>query len=219
MANEADTPLAFAPSKRLILVLGGARSGKSRYAESLAARVTGDTQPVTYVATATAEDDEMRERIARHRAERPAGWRTLEAPHDPAAALMASGAMDMPGVVLLDCLTLLVSNVLLGGAHADFDAERFDAEAAEAQVGRAIDALLDVYRRGTRSLIVVSNEVGMGLVPEYPLGRVYRDALGRVNARVAAEADAVLLMVAGLPVDLKALAAAWDEAAKRLLAE
>lgn len=206
-------------AKHLILVLGGARSGKSRYAESLAARIADDTLPVTYVATATAEDDEMRERIARHRAERPADWRTLEAPRDPAEALMADGAIDTPGVVLLDCLTLLVSNVLLGGTHADFDAERFDARSAEARVGRTIDALLDVYRRGARTLIVVSNEVGMGLVPEYPLGRVYRDVLGRVNARMAAEADDVLLMVAGLPVELKALAAAWDEAAKRLFGE
>lgn len=209
----------MANSKRLILVLGGARSGKSSYAESLAARIAGEA-PVTYVATATAEDDEMRERIARHRAARPAAWQTLEAAHDPAAALAASDvAMDTPGIVLLDCLTLLVSNVLMGGAHADFDAERFDARAAEARVGHVIDALLDVYRRSARSLIVVSNEVGMGIVPAYPLGRVYRDTLGRVNARVAAEADAVLLMVAGLPVELKALAAAWSESAKRLFAE
>lgn len=216
MNDDVYAETALSVSKRLILILGGARSGKSAYAEALAARVAANVAPVTYVATATAEDDEMRERIARHRAARPASWRTLEAPRDPAAALADDGAMDTPGVVLLDCLTLLVSNVLLGGAHAAFDPDTFDADAAESRVTLTLDALLHVYRSGAASLILVSNEVGMGLVPPYPLGRVYRDVLGRVNARVAAEADAVLLMIAGLPVELKALAAAWSDTASRL---
>lgn len=206
-ASEAESR-----ARRLILILGGARSGKSSYAETLAARMAGG-EPVTYVATATASDDEMRERIARHRESRSSAWRTIEAPYDPASALAASRATEASGVILLDCLTLLVSNVLLGGSHAEFDPDRFDPRAAERRVEQTIAALLEAYRSGARSLILVSNEVGMGLVPPYPLGRVYRDVLGRVNARVAAEADAVLLMIAGLPVEIKALAAAWHDVA------
>jgi adenosylcobinamide kinase/adenosylcobinamide-phosphate guanylyltransferase len=169
---------------------------------------------VLYIATATAEDDEMRTRIAAHRASRPPHWRTAEAPDDPAAVLAAH---DLPySVAMLDCLTLLVSNVLLGGLHVDFDPARFDADDAECRVHRALEDLLSAYSAGTRSLVIVSNEVGMGLVPPYPLGRIYRDVLGRVNARVAAAADVVILMVAGLPVELKRLADAWDAKAARL---
>lgn len=200
---------------RLILVLGGARSGKSSYAEALAARISGE-HPVLYVATATAEDDEMRERIARHRAARPAHWLTVEAPSDPTAATREHAAHANIPVILLDCVTLLVSNLLLGGPHADFDERRFDAAEAEARATRAVEGLLAAWRETEATLILVSNEVGMGLVPPYPLGRVYRDALGRINARLAAEADIVLLLVAGLPVEMKSLAAAWQREATRL---
>lgn len=202
--------------KRLILVLGGARSGKSSYAESLAAQLAGE-RPVIYVATATAEDDEMRERIARHRAARPGGWLTLETPTDPAPALAHAAEAQHAGVALVDCLTLLVSNVLLGGTHADFDPEHFDGAVAEARVHSAVADLLAVYRSGSFSLILVSNEVGLGLVPSYPLGRIYRDVLGRVNARVAAEADIALFMLAGLPIEVKALSQAWQKQARHLL--
>lgn len=206
MANEPESP-------RLVLLLGGARSGKSAYGETLAARLAGDAAaPVTYIATATAGDDEMRERIARHRASRPAHWRTIEEPLNPAAALCANTSP----VVLLDCVTLLVANLLLDGAsEGDFETPHFASE-AEARVDRAIGDLLDAWRDHPATLILISNEVGMGLAPPYPLGRVYRDCLGRVNARLAAVADAVLLLVAGLPIELKALAAAWErEAARR----
>ena len=202
--------------KRLILVLGGARSGKSSYAESLAAQLAGE-RPVIYVATATAEDDEMRERIARHRAARPGGWLTLETPTNPAPTLAHAAEAQHAGVALVDCLTLLVSNVLLGGTHADFDPEHFDGAAAEARVHSAVADLLAVYRSGSFSLILVSNEVGLGLVPSYPLGRIYRDVLGRVNARVAAEADIALFMLAGLPIEVKALSQAWQKQARHLL--
>lgn len=202
-------------AKRLILILGGARSGKSSYAESLAAQVAGE-RPVVYVATATADDDEMRERIARHRATRPSSWTTLETPTDPAAALAETAEARRVGVVLVDCLTLLVSNVLLGGSHTGFDPDHFDAVAAEERVHAAIGDLLAAYRFGSFTLMLVSNEVGLGVVPAYPLGRVYRDVLGRVNARVAAEADAVLFMLAGLPIEVKALSAAWREQARQL---
>lgn len=206
--DERDRP-------RLILVLGGARSGKSGYAESLAARIA-QQRPVFYVATATAEDAEMERRIARHRAARPSHWLTVEAPGDPAAAIRGQLVRaDFP-VILLDCITLLVSNLLLDGAHAEFDEQRFEASEAEARVTAAIADLLAAWHETQATLILVSNEVGMGLVPPYPLGRVYRDVLGRVNAQLAREADVVLLMVAGLPVELKSLAAAWQREATRL---
>jgi adenosylcobinamide kinase/adenosylcobinamide-phosphate guanylyltransferase len=200
---------------QLILLLGGARSGKSDHAEALAARIAGK-QPVLYIATATAEDAEMRDRIARHQAARPSHWHTVEAPGDPASAIREQFAGEGVPVILLDCVTLLVSNLLLGGTHADFDEQRFDAAEAEAHVTAAISELLAAWRETRATLILVSNEVGMGLVPPYPLGRVYRDVLGRVNARLASEADSVLLLLAGLPVELKALSAAWQREATRL---
>ena len=200
-----------ATAARLILVLGGARSGKSAYGEALAARLAGEA-PVAYIATATASDDEMRERIARHQASRPSHWLTIEEPLRPADALRATTAP----VVLLDCVTLLVANLLLDGAGEDDFREANNARDAEARLDQAITDLLDAWRSRPMTLILVSNEVGMGLVPPYPLGRVYRDCLGRANARLAAAADTVLLMVAGLPIELKALAAAWErEAARR----
>lgn len=178
---------------RLILILGGARSGKSSYAEKLALELGGPD--VLYVATAQAFDDEMRSRIAAHRAARPEGWRTLEAP------LLADAALDettrAARVVLLDCLTLLASNAILAAGDEP------TAAAAEAALAREVSVLLAAYQAGDATWIVVSNEVGMGLVPPYPLGRVYRDALGRANQRLAAAADQVLLMIAGLPLPLK----------------
>lgn len=201
---------------RLILVLGGARSGKSSYAEALAARIARKRR-VLYVATATAEDAEMEDRIARHQAARPSHWHTVEAPSDPGTAIREQNADIDVSVILLDCVTLLVSNLLLEGTHTDFDEQRFDAVEAEARVTSATSALLAAWRETRATLILVSNEVGMGLVPPYPLGRIYRDVLGRVNALLAREADVVLLLVAGLPIELKALSAAWQHEATRLL--
>ena len=182
-------------AKELILILGGARSGKSSYAERLARERGGE---VLFVATATAGDEEMAARIAAHRAARPASWRTLEAPTDVAARV--AGANDPAPTIVLDCLTLLVSNLLLAHEAAG---ETTVARAVEAE----IDALLVQVDLGAAAWIVVSNEVGMGLVPPYPLGRAYRDLLGRVNARIAARADRAYLLVAGLPLNLKRLAA------------
>ncbi|MCL6431076.1 MAG: bifunctional adenosylcobinamide kinase/adenosylcobinamide-phosphate guanylyltransferase [Anaerolineae bacterium] len=181
-------------TKRLILVLGGARSGKSRLAEDLAMRLG---ERVLYVATAEAWDAEMAGRIAHHRRRRPEGWRTLEAPRDIGRAL-GEGAADAD-VVLLDCLTLLLSNLMLDLG------EDPDEEAAAARLNSEVDSVLAAYELGRWSLIVVSNEVGWGLVPPYPLGRVYRDVLGRAHQRLAARADQVYLVVAGIPLDLKRL--------------
>jgi len=176
----------------LTLILGGARSGKSTYAETLARELGQDD--VLYVATAQALDAEMADRIARHRAQRPASWSTLEAPLHPGRALLAR--RPRTSVILLDCLTLLVSNILL--AHAE---EAFSVQ--QAAVDAQIEELLAAVRELEAHVIIVSNEVGMGLVPDNALGRAYRDLLGRTNQRVAAVADRVLFMVAGLPLVVK----------------
>ncbi|MGB7538385.1 MAG: bifunctional adenosylcobinamide kinase/adenosylcobinamide-phosphate guanylyltransferase [Anaerolineales bacterium] len=186
-------------SRQLILLLGGARSGKSAYAGRLAAQF-GDR--VLYTATAQAGDEEMQARIAAHRRARPAAWRTIDAPAGAGQAIRAaleSGAMD---AVLLDCLTLLVSNAILQGV-AEEDVDRVDGAAAWERIEAELDGLSDVFRAGDVPWIVVSNEVGCGLVPPFPLGRVYRDLLGRANQRLAAEANMVYLMVAGLPLTIK----------------
>jgi len=165
---------------KLTLVLGGARSGKSRYAESL---IAAFAPPWTYVATAEAGDAEMTARIAAHRSRRGAQWRTVEVPRDLAAALKSCPTMP----VLVDCLTLWLSNLLL--AHADIDAEL-------AQLENALDAM-------TAPAVLVANEVGYGIVPDNPLGRRFRDLQGVLNQRIAARADRVALVVAGLPLAVK----------------
>lgn len=182
---------------KIVVFTGGARSGKSTRAEQYAARLG---LPVIYVATAEAGDGEMQERIALHRERRSAAWRTLEVPLEVGAALREVGEGS---VVLLDCLTLLVSNVLL--AHE---------AAPQPSVDREIDGLLAAAQERDLTLIVVTNEVGMGLVPDYPLGRVYRDLLGRAAQRVAAAANEVYLVVAGITVELRALEAAWAQEAR-----
>jgi adenosylcobinamide kinase/adenosylcobinamide-phosphate guanylyltransferase len=194
------------PVRRLILILGGARSGKSAYAEALAASVARE-RTVLYVATATASDEEMRERIVAHQANRPPRWRTVEAPLDPAGALERELTLNPAPVALLDCITLLAANLLLDGAPHEGEV---DAAAGAARLDHAIDALLALYERSQFTLIVVSNEVGMGVVPPYPLGRAYRDNLGRANARLARAADATLLLIAGIPVEVSALSGAWE---------
>lgn len=169
------------PEGRLTLLIGGARSGKSRHAEQL---VTELPAPWTYIATAQAFDTEMEERIAEHRARRVPGWSTLEAP----LALAATVETVPPGrPLLIDCLTLWLSNQML--AEHDLDAESA--------------ALERVLARPKGPWFVVSNEVGLSIVPETPLGRRFRDAQGRLNQRVAALADRVLFMVAGLPMQVK----------------
>jgi adenosylcobinamide kinase/adenosylcobinamide-phosphate guanylyltransferase len=179
---------------RLILLLGGARSGKSTLAERMAKELGGDQ--VLFVATAQAGDDEMRARIAAHQQARPAGWRTLEAPLQVAEQLRRVDD-PLPPVIVLDCITLLASNVLL--ALPD---ECSTADATSAVLGE-IDALLSFQQSTAATWIVVTNEVGMGVVPPYRLGRLYRDALGAANQKLAQAADEVLLLVAGLPWRLR----------------
>ncbi len=165
----------------LTFLLGGARSGKSAEAERLA---TACAAPWLYIATAQAFDDEMAERIAVHRARRDESWRTIDAPLDLAGAL---GQVDEGQTVLVDCLTLWLSNHLLAG---------HDLEAESAR-------LASVLARPRGAWFVVSNEVGLGIVPDNALARRFRDAQGRLNQGVAAMADSVLVMVAGLPMRVK----------------
>jgi len=165
----------------LTFLLGGARSGKSAHAEKLA---TALPAPWTYIATAEAYDGEMAERIALHRSRRGEGWRTVDAPLDLAGALRA---LPDGQPVLVDCLTLWLSNHML----ANHDHEALSAE---------LEAVLAAPRG---PWFAVSNEVGMGIVPDNALGRRFRDAQGRLNQRIAARADRVLFMVAGLPMQVK----------------
>jgi adenosylcobinamide kinase / adenosylcobinamide-phosphate guanylyltransferase len=166
---------------RLSLVIGGARSGKSRIAEEI---VTGTGRPRIYIATAEAWDDEMRDRIARHKADRGDGWTTIEAPRDLPRALATATDAD---AVLVDCATLWLTNHLL--ANADLDAET--------------NLLLAALARCPAPVVVVSNEVGWSIVPDNPLARQFRDAQGRLNQRLAAQADTVVAVMAGLPMVLK----------------
>ncbi len=169
------------PLPRLTFVLGGASSGKSRYAERL---VTGAPLPWIYVATAEAGDAEMAERIAAHRKRRPSPWSTVEAPLDLAEAITHHGGS---GVLLIDCLTLWLSNVLLAGRPV------------EGEIVRLVDAL----GAAPGPVVIVSNEVGLGIVPDNALARGFRDWQGRLNAEVAAIADHVVFLTAGLPHTLK----------------
>ncbi|HEX2988001.1 MAG TPA: bifunctional adenosylcobinamide kinase/adenosylcobinamide-phosphate guanylyltransferase [Chloroflexota bacterium] len=186
----------------LVLILGGARSGKSTMAEKLALAAGGQ---VTYVATAEPRDDEMRWRIEHHRAARPAGWRTVEEPLDLVTAVERAAAES--DVVLVDCLTLWLSNHLCLCDAPESSEEWAAAERALADnLERWTTSLVETARCHEVTLLLVSNEVGLGLVPANALGRIYRDLLGLVNRRLAAEADRVLLMVAGLPLDVKRMA-------------
>ncbi len=162
------------------LVLGGARSGKSRHAEAL---VEAQPSPWTYIATAQAFDDEMRSRIAEHRARRPQGWTTIDAPLDLAAALHQAG--NAP--VLVDCLTLWLTNLILG----------------EHDVAAATASLLETLCTRDGMTALVSNEVGLGIVPDNALARRFRDEAGILHQRIAQVADTVIFMVAGLPLKVK----------------
>lgn len=166
---------------QVTLVLGGVRSGKSRHAETL---ITALPPPWTYVATAEARDEEMRQRIAQHKERRGAGWRTLEA---PLALAQAMGRAPSSQPLLVDCLTLWLTNLLL--AEADLEGE--------------VAALESALAKRTALTVLVGNEVGLGIVPENALARRFRDEAGRLHQRLAAGAGAVVFMVAGLPMSVK----------------
>ena len=189
---------------RLTLILGGARSGKSTFAEQRARELGGES--VLYVATSEMKDDEMQQRVAKHRAERLTAWGTLEAPRNVAQALRQDGSEAK--VILLDCMTFLVANHLMDAAAPkdnpfdDPSADPFDPQ-IEADVVTEVETLVTYVQQSEVDLIVVSNEVGLGVVPPYELGRAYRDILGRANQILARHADEVQLLVAGIPMKVK----------------
>jgi len=178
------------PDKGMILVLGGVRSGKSSFVEKIA-RESGKS--VLFIATAAAGDAEMAERIHKHKASRPANWRTLEIPQELGRKIKSPVA----DIIIIDCITLLVSNILASLP------ENTPAEIIMSKIHGEIDELIAVQARLGGQWLLVSNEVGLGVVPPYPLGRVYRDALGWANQTLAKSAKRVVFMVAGIPMVIK----------------
>ncbi|HAZ32154.1 MAG TPA: bifunctional adenosylcobinamide kinase/adenosylcobinamide-phosphate guanylyltransferase [Dehalococcoidia bacterium] len=181
-------------NRKHILILGGARSGKSRFALDLAGRINNK---VLFVATAEALDEEMKTRIAEHQHERPRSWQTLETPRN-----LAGGIAERIGnaeVVIIDCLTLLVSNLMLGEERG----KSGETEDADSRVMTEMETLAEFMQETSATFIIVSNEVGLGLVPESKLGRAYGDLLGRANQLIARYASEVYFMVAGIPMKVK----------------
>jgi adenosylcobinamide kinase/adenosylcobinamide-phosphate guanylyltransferase len=175
-----------------ILITGGARSGKSTYAQELA-RQSG--APVLFVATAEAGDEDMAQRIRVHQKSRPAAWTTLEVTSGLGQKI--TGNMGRAGVVIIDCITMLVNNIF-----QRYD-EASDAEQIEKEVLAEIEGLIKCMESSEARFIIVTNEVGLGIVPADRISRIYRDTLGKANQRLAGYADAVYLLVAGIPVAVK----------------
>lgn len=176
----------------ITLILGGARSGKSAYAQKLA---EASGKSVTFLATAEAFDDEMIARIQKHKSERPKHWQTLEITRDISPHIKEIKSE----VVILDCITLLLSNLMMQFVKDDLVHDLHFTKAMEDEINQLIPAI----RESKRDWIIISNEVGLGLVPPYQMGRVYRDGLGWANQVLVKEADSVLLMVAGIPMVVK----------------
>lgn len=185
-------------SKKCILLIGGARSGKSRFAQELARESGGS---VLFVATAEAGDDEMRIRIEDHKRERPSGWSTLEVAVSVGGRIRSEIGSNR--LVIVDCITLLVNNIF--NEYCPKTEETIDASLMEKQVLGEIGGLIECMRTAEAGFIVVTNEVGLGLVPADKMSRLYRDLLGKANQMLAEYADEVYLMVAGLPVPVKPL--------------
>jgi len=176
----------------ITLILGGARSGKSSYAQKLAEE---SGKSVTFLATAQALDDEMSVRIQKHKAERPAHWETLEIP----LGIASHKKQIQSEVVILDCVTLLVTNLLMQFVKDDLVEEAPFIQAVQKET----EELLSTIRGSKHDWLIISNEVGLGLVPPYQMGRVYRDGLGWANQRLAHAAEKVIFMVAGIPMIVK----------------
>ncbi len=184
---------------RLTLITGGARSGKSSYAEQQISRWCED---IAYIATARALDAEMEDRVARHRLQRPGTWQTFEEPLHPSSIVQAYH-QQYDGF-LLDCLTVLTTNIILEDPAIDWEQPTVVSMAKiEQRVLAEIDALLASHASYAGRFFAVTNEVGLGIVPATPLSRFFRDCSGRVNQRMAAAADEVVMVVSGIPVKIK----------------
>jgi len=184
--------------KKIILVTGGTRSGKSEFAEDLAMRMGG---PVTYLATLAPGDEEMQRRVATHRERRPARWTTIEEAVEIPERLAEAGRE--PGVLLVDCLTGWLSNLLLSETLPHPGAT---GAQKEEYIDGMVENLAGAACRSAASVIIVTDEVGLGLVPPYPLGRLFRDMAGKAGRRLASASDEVYLVVAGLAVEIKSRA-------------
>lgn len=184
------------PDKRVILIIGGARSGKSRFAAELALKSGG---PVLFVATAEAGDEEMKQRIEEHRRERPADWATLEVTTHIGSHI--GQKIGKARVVVVDCITLLVNNIF--SQYTDRSSEQIDAHLIEEKLTSEINGLVECINQVDAGFIIVTNEVGLGLVPANRVGRLYRDLLGRANQILAQRADEIYIMLAGLPLRIK----------------
>lgn len=184
---------------RSILITGGARSGKSNFAESIARESEG---PVLYVATAQAFDEEMKLRIRKHRESRPAAWKTVEAFKGLGEIFTGEGSGYR--VILVDCITIMVTNLLLElPAIRQDDFSTASIEAAEGSIMKEVAEMMEGAGETSATVIMVTNELGSGIVPEQPLTRIFRDIAGRVNQFIAQRADEVHLVVCGLPLRLK----------------
>ena len=183
-------------SREIILLLGGSRSGKSSYAEVLAKK---SAEKVLFVATAEAGDEEMRLRIQKHQQARPAGWRTLEATSHLGSRI--EDELEDEKLIIIDCITLLVSNIFCRHDTTQF-ANISDSD-LEKQIVSEIQELQRCFKKVAASFIIVSNELGLGLVPDNRMGRLYRDFLGRANQMLAQSADEVYFLVAGIPLRVK----------------
>jgi len=184
---------------KIILITGGARSGKSTYAEKLAME---ENTKVLYVATSIPFDDEMKERVKKHRSRRPSNWDTFEGYKD-LKNIFTNQSLEF-NVVLLDCITIMVTNLILEkiGENIEIFSEE-ELNQIEREILKEIADFLDAAMATTKSIILVTNEVGLGIVPEYKLARVFRDIAGRVNQYIASRAEEVFLVVCGIPVKVK----------------
>ncbi len=177
---------------RLILITGGVRSGKSTFAEKLAAKLG---KKVAFIATAQALDEEMEQRIAHHLQNRPSHWETFEEPYQVSEVIRKVG--QETEVILVDCLTLLISNLMREYQEGSSNQKLDDT------ITQRINEIIELSCQSKAVVIVVTNEVGFGLVPANPMGRFFRDILGKANQLIAAKSDCVYLMVAGIPISIK----------------
>ena len=184
---------------QIILILGGARSGKSSFAEKIAAELGGDD--VVYLATAQALDEEMEDRIKHHQGQRPQSWETIEEPIEVSKVI---ADLEDKKTVLMDCLTLFISNKILKNNKLEDEGsnlqEKFNIEK---DIIKEIENIINAARKKEINLIIVSNEVGQGIVPNNELSRLFRDIAGRANQYTADNADRVFMTIAGYPIDLK----------------
>lgn len=183
---------------KFIFILGGVRSGKSRFALELARQ--WQYEDVLFVATAEAKDEEMRERIEKHRKERPDYWKTLESPRNVGKAINEYPT-PVNGVII-DCVTVLLGNIMSEMDESEMD-EPYSIDLLESIVFDEFNQICEAYQKSTADFIVVSNEVGLGVVPAFASGRIYRDVLGTINQKFAAVADEVFFLISGIPLKVK----------------